>query len=207
MMPVYFCDDPVTLQEMSIAKLTWNMILLNESPVFIHRKSTEPPERFHYDSCVAFFYDTFYLRLFDVHPLCKPMFQGGLKSRGKFLVKMIGLAVSILDEPAKFEETLIKLGDAHNKRGVKAIEYGIIGEVLFWSLDHVLGAEVHDSHTSHAWVKIFSKMLAVIVPVALAYELTNGEAQIDRLRKIQEEPKDRDVASVNTVMSISLHPI
>ena len=33
-----------------------------------------------------------------------------------------------------------------------------------------------------AWVRIFCSMLRIIVPIAIQWELKNGDAQIDRLR-------------------------
>jgi hypothetical protein len=50
------------------------------------------------------------------------MFTGGLKTQGKFLVKLLSLALSLLNDTSKFNETLIKLAEAHCIRGVKAIE-------------------------------------------------------------------------------------
>jgi hypothetical protein len=54
--------------------------------------------------------------------MARPMFKSGLKSQGKFLVKMISLSLSLVDDPDKFQVTLVKLTEVHNKRGVKAIE-------------------------------------------------------------------------------------
>ena len=50
------------------------------------------------------------------------MFKAGLKSQGKFLVKMISLSLtSIMDKP-KFVDTMTKLAEVHNNRGVKSVE-------------------------------------------------------------------------------------
>ena len=54
--------------------------------------------------------------------MAKPMFKAGLKSQGKFLVKMISLSLtSIMDKP-KFVDTMTKLAEVHNNRGVKSVE-------------------------------------------------------------------------------------
>jgi hypothetical protein len=50
---------------------------------------------------------------------------------------------------------------------------GIIGDVMFWSVKKCIG-EAYCEDTHSAWVKIFSKMLSVIVPVSVAYELESG---------------------------------
>ena len=53
--------------------------------------------------------------------------------------------------------------------------------MLFWSLRRCLGADY--DYTCHlAWVRIFCSMLKIIVPIAIQWEMKNGEAQIDRLR-------------------------
>ena len=124
----------------------------------------------------------------------------------KFLVKMISLSLSLVDDPDKFQVTLVKLTEVHNKRGVKAIECasklllnyiktivtqhpavceffltdGIVGEVLFWTLRKCLG-RAYDARTHGAYVKILSRMLKVMVPVAVAFEMNNSEAQQERL--------------------------
>lgn len=52
------------------------------------------------------------------------MFKTGLKTQGKFLVKIISIALSEIDDNdnSKFVSTLTALAENHNKKGVKAIE-------------------------------------------------------------------------------------
>ena len=52
---------------------------------------------------------------------------------------------------------------------------------MFWSLDHCLGRQIYTQAVHMAWVKIFSSMLRVIVPVAVAHELASNEAQKKRV--------------------------
>lgn len=119
MMPVYYTVQEVSIEERKLASNSWDLILNEKSPEFLSKKGD--PD-FPYQSCVTFFYDSFYLRLFDVHPLCKQLFKKGMKSHGKFLVKMISLALSELDDPDKFDKNLVKLSEVHFQRGVKAVE-------------------------------------------------------------------------------------
>lgn len=49
-----------------------------------------------------------------------------------------------------------------------------MGEVLFWALKRVLGEEIFDAYLHIAWVKIYSRMLRTMVPVAVAHELQQG---------------------------------
>jgi len=178
MMPVYYTEESVESSDIEIAKQKWDKILNDNAPEFVINR--DKPD-FEYTSCMIMFYDSFYRRLFDVHPVSKPLFKAGLKSQGKFLVKMISLAVSIIDHDDAFRDTLVKLTETHNQRGVKSVEYGIVGEVLFWTLRHCLGPD-YDPPTHNAWVKIYSRMLKVMVPVAVVFEMRNGQAQIDRFK-------------------------
>ena len=121
MMPVYYTTENITYEDRKLAKATWNLVVNDTSPEYLARKGKAD---FHCQCCVSFFYDTFYTRLFDVHPICRPLFMHGMKSQGKFLVKMIGLALSELENenPQIFEKTLHHLAKVHYERGVKAVE-------------------------------------------------------------------------------------
>lgn len=121
MLPVYYAppSDVLTPSERLLASKSWDLILNDLSPAFLNYKM-DPT--FPYVTCVTFFYDTFYRRLFDIHPMSKSLFKNGMKSQGKFLVKMISLALSELDDPEKFDKTLVKLAEIHYQRGVKGVE-------------------------------------------------------------------------------------
>jgi hemoglobin-like flavoprotein len=198
MFPLYYSPTNITAEEHKIASDGWNAILNDKTPEFLARK-TDP--KFGYSSCVIFFYDSFYTRLFNVHPMSKHLFKNGMRSQGKFLVKMITLALSEINDSSKFDKTLIKLAEIHNERGVKAIECkyapfccrelsaglqfhqnlhilcidGTVGEVLFWVLRKIIGDQ-YDSKVHQAWVKVYSRMLRIIVPNAVAMELATGSS-------------------------------
>jgi hypothetical protein len=142
MFPVYYVEERQSADELALAKLKWNMILNNTSEFFDQNKGKSGFEQ---PNCMSMFYDTFYGRFFDVHPVCsvqtyvqwhlavimlcvlilqlaKPMFSAELKVQGKFLVRMMSLTLSTADQDDKFEETMVRLAEVHNDRGVKAIE-------------------------------------------------------------------------------------
>ncbi|RYH04781.1 hypothetical protein EON65_46525 [archaeon] len=54
-----------------------------------------------------------------------------------------------------------------------------MGEVLFWSIKQCVGA-MYTPEVHLAWVKIYSRMLRTMVPVAVAYELKDGSGQQKR---------------------------
>lgn len=109
--------------------------------------------------------------------MCKPLFKSGIKAQGKVLVKVVTMALSLMDDEEKFNATMIKLAETHNEKGIKAAEYGIMGEALFWALRMTLGDSVYTIDAHRVWVRIYSRMIRVIVPVAVAYEMRDGASQ------------------------------
>ena len=107
--------------------------------------------------------------------------------------RMMTLSLSMLNEQDKFDNIIRKLAAVHNERGVKAVEYGIMGEVLIWSLKQVLGPNVFTPACKSAWVRIFCRMIKVMIPLAVHYEMENGEAQKARLANIDQNEIDEPV--------------
>jgi hypothetical protein len=66
LLPVYYVDDPPTPADLELAKDTWKQIVENRSEHFLN-KMGEPG--FSQSSCISLFYDAFYSRLFDIHPV------------------------------------------------------------------------------------------------------------------------------------------
>ena len=117
----------------------------------------------------------------------RPLFKNGLVTQGRFLVKMITLIISELDHDAAFNDNLYRLAVSHNAKGVKASEYGLVGEILFYALKRCIGP-AYTVEVSRAWIKVFSRMLSVLVPKAIALELaTDGDNQVRRLSEYEDE--------------------
>ncbi len=57
---------------------------------------------------------------------------------------------------------------------------GVVGEVLFWSIRLCTGPSVYTYDVHQAWVKIYSRMLRTMVPLAVSHELRDGSAQEKR---------------------------
>jgi hypothetical protein len=51
-------------------------------------------------------------------------------SQERFVVGIQAFMFSAISDPIEFRNQLIKLGKSHADKGVKAVEYGIIGEVI-----------------------------------------------------------------------------
>jgi len=121
MMPVYFSCEGLTVEERKLARYSWDLVTTDKSPEFLNLQNQ--PD-FRYQSCVTFFHDSFYIRLFDVHPMSQQLFMNGIKSQGKFLANMIGVALSETenDDPAIFDRKLCHLTKIHFERGVQSAE-------------------------------------------------------------------------------------
>ena len=169
MMPVYYVEETVSPEDLKLASASWQMIINDTSPEFKRKRTTDPD--FTQPSCISWFFNSFYTRLFDVHPLCRPMFKNGLQTQGKFLIQMVSLCLNQLTGNQEgFEKTMTDLTTRHCERGIKAIEYGVVGDVLFWCIQLCVGREVFTERTQAAWVRIYSVMLRIIVPVAVLHE-------------------------------------
>lgn len=121
MMPVYYTTERISPAEYEAAASIWQMILNNTAPEFVKLKQENPAIAAKFQTSILYFCDCFYNRLFDVHPMARSLFKD-MKSQGKFLVKMISLSLSEISDAEKFQNTLIKLAEIHNQRGVKAVE-------------------------------------------------------------------------------------
>lgn len=175
MMPLYYNPDELTSDDVHAAKRSWDLIL---SDAAINYQDKKSELTFH--SCREWFEHLFYDRLFDVHPFSKKMFRN-LETQGKFLVALFSFIFTVLENKEKFHDKLVELAISHCKRGIKACEYAIIGDVMFWTLKTILGSE-YDLASHNGWMKLFSNMLQIIVPISITYELKSNEAQAKRFQ-------------------------
>lgn len=178
MLPIYFTNAKLTKDDIMLAKNSWDIIATGTCPKFVFSKLTFK-EKFPFESAVSWFQSVYFNRLFDVHPLCRGMFID-CRAQGRFFSSLLGFIFTALVNENNFKKRLTALAISHCRMGVKAIEYGIIGEVMFWALKTCLD-ELYDKDTHKAWVKLFSAMIAVIVPVAVSYELESNAAQVERM--------------------------
>jgi len=162
----YIKDAVVTPADAARARKSWEYITNDSGEHFLKAKQSSELQA---TSCIQWFYDTFYARLFDVHPASRSQFKNNMLIQGRALVHMISGALSLLENLGKLVDALTGLAKSHAKYNVISTQYGIVGEVLLWTLNHCLGAQF-DAATSLSWLKIYSVMLKVIIPVAIAEE-------------------------------------
>eukprot|EP01041_Mallomonas_annulata_P013572 gene13572-28800_t len=173
MMPPYY-KSGVVVQETDIilGRVSWQKIADGSSQGFQDMKAIPG---FNSPSCLTWFYDSFYNRLFDVNPSARPLFKTDMKSQGRVLMAIISTSLNMLRDTDSFNTMLVNLTHSHSHRGVRGMQYGIAGDVLFWTLNLCLGPIDFDDDTRNAWINIFSSMLSIMVPVAVSDEISEIE--------------------------------
>lgn len=123
MMPLYYEARDLAPNERKIADDSWQLIVKDKAPNFLTKLGSSD---FHYKSCLTYFYDTFYMRLFDVHPLSKELFKTGMKGQSNALIRMLAFMLSVAlsdnSKPEEFKANMAKLAHRHHQMGVKAVE-------------------------------------------------------------------------------------
>jgi len=171
-MPLYYLDDEVHTEDIKRANVSWKIIMdgKNTSQFMIARES---PIFFH-TSILTWFFDTFYEKMFEICPETRSYFSGvSMATQGKLVAGVISSALGMLRDPIRLRKKLTAMTEKHNGKGIKSVYYGYMGTALFYALKHVLGSEF-DDHTARSWVKIFSFLLSIIIPVVVNYETNNS---------------------------------
>jgi hemoglobin-like flavoprotein len=146
-------------------------------------------------SCLSWFYESFYDRLFDVHPSSRVQFKQNIIVQGKALVNMISACLSLLNKPTELVKVLENMAKMHTSRGVMAHQYGVVGECLLWTFDHCLGDEFTED-SKVGWIRIYSFMIDVIIPVALKEErkLMNDAKKVDKnVKSLSRQNSERTI--------------
>lgn len=199
MMPVYYIDKVMEDTTLALAKKSWNTIQTDTARHF-NKMRREKPELEKYENCISYFNDIFFVRLFDVHPMAQVLFyksneKAEKQSQNKFLARMLTMALLDIDDQSRWDMTFTKLAEMHNEMGVKAVEYGIIGEILFWTIEQCIGPEAFTVDVHMAWIHVMSRILKTMVPVALRFELEKGSGEIQQMRSKLSEGLAEQLAS------------
>jgi hemoglobin-like flavoprotein len=92
----------------------------------------------------------FYARLFAHEPSVRSLFGSDIDAQAGRLMQMIAAAVRLLDRPAELESALHALGERHQRYGVTAAHYPLVGQALIDTLASSLGP-AFDSEVRAAW--------------------------------------------------------
>eukprot|EP01039_Chlorochromonas_danica_P007517 gene7517-8314_t len=181
--PIYYTTEPLLDLEKEVVIKTWKEIINNRAAEFWRIKKETP--NIPCKSPIQYFGNQFFIRLLEVNPTCKGMFTGGTMSRGETFVKMISFIVDKLEDDDRLARTLETLVNSHCRMGVKAVEFSVFGDVLFFTLKKVLGPE-YTPIAHGGWVKVYSKLLTIMLPkvIAIEYKLR------DHIVKVAHERQD-----------------
>lgn len=85
---------------------------------------------------------------------------------------------------------------------------GIVGEVLFWSLNKVLGPALYTPAVHRSWVKVYNRMINTIIPLAVRMEMNNPHKRDGNgcIRNNVKGCRDCLFGSVCTTMDILIPP-
>jgi small-conductance mechanosensitive channel/hemoglobin-like flavoprotein len=103
----------------------------------------------------------FYDRLFTVAPAVRPLFRADAKTQRTKFVTMIGVLVKAADQLEGLRDTLADFGLRHLTYGAQFDHYGVVGDVLLWTLQHKLG-DAFDERTRAAWVKLYGAVAGMM---------------------------------------------
>ena len=72
MLPVYYDLGNLSTADVELAKMIWNHIANDTAPAYIEKIGNKDLKK--YPTCVDWFTDIFYERLFDIHPVSVPYY-------------------------------------------------------------------------------------------------------------------------------------
>ena len=168
--PTYFVRDVIiSTEDMEGASSSWQIIMHGEntSPFLAAHKDPD----FKHSSVLTWFFDSFYERFFVLSPEARPMFTHiSISAQGRLLAGVISSALGLLRNKDKLRQRLESMTKKHSIKGVKASQYGTMGSALIWGMELVLGHEFSSFH-QRSWIRVFSFLLSVIVPIAVGFEM------------------------------------
>lgn len=169
-----WCIDNVNVTPdlITLVKASWDRCMSGQSTPYLTARTTNPQL-----TPIVFFYDTFYGRLFDWIPQVKPLFKGSMHRQGRMLANIVRFIVHNLEaeNAAHFVENLTRLTRAHNVIGVTPEYYSVMGMTLVHTVRKCMGDEEFTDVHRHAWVVVYSKMMEVMIPVAVSGALPEKE--------------------------------
>lgn len=99
--------------------------------------------------------ELFYSRLFELAPSVQPLFKGDMHEQGRKLMQMLATVISGLNELETLVPHIEALGKRHVAYGVKEEHYGMVGEVLLWTLEQGLGDDFTPD-VKAAWAEVYT---------------------------------------------------
>jgi nitric oxide dioxygenase len=106
--------------------------------------------------------DIFYLRLFQICPEVRPMFQNSLPEQSKKLLYMLNYIIARLDKLDDIMVDIKKLAQRHCHYGVHVAHYHAVGSALLWTLEQGLGHNWTEDAES-AWADCYQLLATAMI--------------------------------------------
>jgi len=118
---------------------------------------------------VVDFYKSLFIRL----PDAKALFSVQVDAQAELLSRMIHTVITLVQQDQKraCESILTDMGNMHNSMGVHPAFYGEFGYTFICTLRKHFG-ESFSEEVNNAWVKLFSYILNVLIPIAVRGQST-----------------------------------
>ena len=192
-MPIYYVHKVrVTEEDVARSRASWNIILHGSSPTYLEILLSNPKLDPH-----VWFSNIYYSRLFDVDPYSKESFNFDEYRLKVELFDLINTMQQQKVDPEGFSSKIQNYAVALSKREVKSSQISVMGDVLFWSLENALGA-LFGEESKFSWVKLFSRLLDVMIPPMIEYERravkTKKDSPTPIIRMSGPAPSFRDIS-------------
>ena len=109
--------------------------------------------------------DVFYSKLFLEAPEVRPLFKAQRLEQANKLITTLSVLVAHLDKLDQLTNSIQQLAIRHVKYGVRADHYELVGNVLLWSLEHLLQEDWHESF-KEAWYKCYRILAETMIQSA-----------------------------------------
>ena len=125
---------------------------------------------------------TFYIRLFQISPELRPMFNGvSMTEQSKKLGCMLSYVISKFDSMEEVFAEVQALAQRHTKYGVKVAHYKAVGSALMWTLEQGLG-EYWTEELNTAWIDFYETLSEKMIAVQ-----SEGNSNINKLFLTQKQ--------------------
>lgn len=107
----------------------------------------------------------FYENLFAADPGLRHLFKNDMRSQGEKLMRMLGLAVSKLDDLPALLPTLEMLAQRHVGYGVQQSHYETVGAAFLKTLEQGLATDF-TPRVRQAWTEVYAIVAGVMTAAA-----------------------------------------
>mmetsp|Transcript_1988 Transcript_1988/g.2998 ORF Transcript_1988/g.2998 Transcript_1988/m.2998 type:complete len:211 (+) Transcript_1988:228-860(+) len=113
------------------------------------------------------FHKVFYGRLFELHPGLQDLFKNDMDKQGNALISMLSEILFMLPASPNLVTELERLAIRHIAYGAVTEHYGVVGEVLLYTLERCSEESRWTDAVKDAWLTAYCVMLMVIIPTTL----------------------------------------